>query len=85
MATRIRRRGWTNAGVYHYGTPEQRRAQPPRQGARWTEDETQAMLLRLFCGASIAHVARVHQRSVGAIDMQLSRCEVTVPAIQAQP
>jgi len=79
--TRIRRQGWTNSGVYHYGSPEQRRAQPQRQGARWTDDETQAMLMRLFHGVSIAQVARAHQRSVGAIDMRLSRCETTVPPV----
>lgn len=81
MDRRKWKRGWCNKGIYVYGTPEQRAAQPRRQGARWTEVETQEMLHKLFLGYSISSIARDHQRSVGGIEMRLLHCQTSVPQV----
>lgn len=77
------RPGWSNAGVYKIlrGQAEN----PPRQGARWTSQESLELLARWYGGATERDLAKYHQRTVSAIGMQLERLRETLHEIEFKP
>lgn len=77
------RPGWSNSGIYRSlsGYAEN----PPRQGARWTSQESLELLARWHGGASDRDLAKYHQRTVSAIGMQLERLRETLHTIEYKP
>jgi len=49
------------------------RNMPSRTGARWSEVETQELVKTFKAGASVARLARVHNRTQFAVEAQLER------------
>ncbi len=49
------------------------RAQPPKAGEPWSDDEDAQLLERHAAGASLGELARSHQRSRAAIEARLAR------------